>query len=136
MDLQPLQKRVKITKSIYGQLVIGPPGSGKSTYCDKMNMFFKKINRKVTLVNLDPANDNMFYKPDVDIMELIKVQDVMDHLQLGPNGALMYCMEYLEKNYEWLFKKLDAQENKYFIFDCPGQVSNWIDLQFFLCVFQ
>ncbi|CAD7081800.1 unnamed protein product [Hermetia illucens] len=29
------------------------------------------------------------------------VEDVMSHLGLGPNGALMYCLEYLEANIEW-----------------------------------
>uniref|UniRef100_A0A6M2DI93 GPN-loop GTPase 2 n=1 Tax=Xenopsylla cheopis TaxID=163159 RepID=A0A6M2DI93_XENCH len=124
MDLKLLasQKHVKIANPIYGQLIIGPPGSGKTTYCNNMNEFFKKINRKVTLVNLDPANENMLYKPAIDIMELITVQDVMEHMKLGPNGALIYCMEYLEKNFDWFLKKLNEQENKYFIFDCPGQI--------------
>jgi hypothetical protein len=29
-----------------------------------------------------------------DIRELINLDDVMEELGLGPNGALMYCMEY------------------------------------------
>lgn len=57
-------------------------------------------------------------------MKLINVADVMEHLKLGPNGALMYCMEYLEENYDWLLSQLKQHENttNYFIFDCPGQV--------------
>ncbi|KAK5637835.1 hypothetical protein RI129_000167 [Pyrocoelia pectoralis] len=53
----------------------------------------------------------MGYKPAVDIMELVSLSDVMIDLNLGPNGALMYCTEYLEENYDC-----------YFIFDMPGQV--------------
>lgn len=30
----------------------------------------------------------------VDIRELISLDDVMEELGLGPNGGLMYCMEY------------------------------------------
>lgn len=55
-------------------------------------------------------------------MQLITVSDVMDHLQLGPNGALIYCMEYLEENFDWLLDKLKALPQNYIIFDCPGQV--------------
>lgn len=137
MDLKLLasQKHVKIANPIYGQLIIGPPGSGKTTYCNNMNEFFKKINRKVTLVNLDPANENMLYKPAIDIMELITVQDVMEHMKLGPNGALIYCMEYLEKNFDWFLKKLNEQEKKYFIFDCPGQVYTKISLFYLLYIY-
>lgn len=29
-----------------------------------------------------------------DIRELISLDDVMEEYGLGPNGALMYCMEY------------------------------------------
>jgi GPN-loop GTPase len=73
-------------------------------------------------VNLDPANENMQYKASVDIMNLITVEEVMDKFNLGPNGALMYCMEFLEKNFEWLLQQVSALEINYFIFDCPGQV--------------
>lgn len=107
---------------LYGQLVIGPPGSGKTTYCAKMKQFLEKLERKVTVVNLDPANDNMEYETTINIMQLITVQDVMEQFNLGPNGALIYCMEFLEANFGWLLEQLKASPDKYFIFDCPGQV--------------
>lgn len=55
-------------------------------------------------------------------MQLITVSDVMEHLKLGPNGALVYCMEYLEENFDWLLSQLKKSTANYFIFDCPGQV--------------
>jgi GPN-loop GTPase len=87
-----------------------------------MTEFYGKFNRKVAIINLDPANENMEYKADVDIMELITVEDVMDKFNLGPNGALMYCMEFLEKNIDWLLQQVTNLPVNYFIFDCPGQV--------------
>lgn len=54
------------------------------------------------MVNLDPANDILPYQADIDISDLITISDVMDTLKLGPNGGLVYCMEYLEKNIDWL----------------------------------
>ena len=39
---------------------------------------------------------------DADIRDLISVDDVMSEMQMGPNGALMFCMEYLVDNVEWL----------------------------------
>lgn len=116
------RENMKISNPKYGQLVIGPPGSGKTTYCDKISQFYKKLDRNVEVVNLDPANENMEYKTNIDIMQLITVEDAMEHFNLGPNGALMYCMEYLEKNFDWLLDKLKASPSNYFIFDCPGQV--------------
>ena len=106
----------------FGQLVIGPPGSGKSTYCKAMKEYMTALGRKVVIVNLDPANDSLPYDCSVDVSELISLEDVMDRLHLGPNGSLIYCMEYLEKNLEWLKSQLDEFRNQYFLFDCPGQV--------------
>ncbi|NWW49541.1 GPN2 GTPase, partial [Pedionomus torquatus] len=106
----------------FGQVVIGPPGSGKTTYCHGMQEFMGRIGRKVTVVNLDPANETMPYQCAVDIAELITLPDVMENLKLGPNGGLIYCMEYLEANFDWLQEKLAAFRGHYYLFDCPGQV--------------
>ncbi|XP_012234516.1 GPN-loop GTPase 2 [Linepithema humile] len=107
---------------IFGQLVIGPPGSGKTTYCNAMSKFLESMGRKVAVINIDPANENMEYTPAVDISELIKHEEVMKHFKLGPNGALIYCMEFLETNVKWLITKVLNLKDHYLIFDCPGQV--------------
>lgn len=106
----------------FGQLVIGPPGSGKSTYCKEIASFLKEIGRKVAIINIDPANDILPYEAAVNIYDLITVEDVMSHKKLGPNGALIFCMEYLEENFVWLQKELIKLKDTYLIFDCPGQV--------------
>lgn len=41
---------------------------------------------------------------------------------LGPNGAMLFCMEYLEQNLDWLVDGLRGLEGDYFVFDVPGQV--------------
>ncbi|XP_003799905.1 GPN-loop GTPase 2 [Otolemur garnettii] len=106
----------------FGQVVIGPPGSGKTTYCLGMSEFLRALGRRVAVVNLDPANDGLPYECAVDVGELVGLGDVMDALRLGPNGGLLYCMEYLEANLDWLRAKLDPLRGYYFLFDCPGQV--------------
>ena len=59
----------------------------------------------------------------MDISNLITVADVMDSLSLGPNGGLIYCMEYLETNHSWLSSHIDKlSTDTYLLFDCPGQV--------------
>jgi len=78
----------------YAQLVIGPAGSGKSTYCSSLYEHCETIGRTMHVVNLDPAAEIFNYPVAMDIRELISLEDVMEDLKLGPNGALMYCMEY------------------------------------------
>ncbi|KAL7078228.1 hypothetical protein ACQ4LE_002384 [Meloidogyne hapla] len=108
----------------YAQLVIGPAGSGKSTYCATIQDHCKTIGRNIFVVNLDPAAETFAYDCAVDIRELISVEDVLDdkEIKMGPNGALIFCMEYFVKNLEWLKEQLEEGEDDYFLFDCPGQI--------------
>lgn len=46
-------------KMRYGQVVLGPPGSGKSTYCSVLQKYYTASDRQCIVVNLDPANDNI-----------------------------------------------------------------------------
>jgi len=57
----------------------------------------------------------------------------MEELSLGPNGGLLYCMEYLEDNlHEWLGEQLQSYgEDDYLIFDCPGQIELYSHLSMF-----
>ncbi|CAN1346000.1 GPN-loop GTPase 3 [Linum perenne] len=105
----------------YAQLVIGPAGSGKSTYCSSLHQHCEAVGRSIHIVNLDPAAENFDYPVAVDIRELINLEDVMEELGLGPNGALMYCMEELEDNLDdWLAEELDNyMDDDYLVFDCP-----------------
>ncbi|XP_022977082.1 GPN-loop GTPase 2 [Cucurbita pepo subsp. pepo] len=108
---------------VFGQVVIGPPGSGKTTYCNGMSQFLQLIGRKVAVINLDPANDSLPYECAVNIEDLIKLSDVMMEHSLGPNGGLVYCMDYLEKNIDWLQGRLaPLLRDHYLLFDFPGQV--------------
>lgn len=72
--------------------------------------------------NMDPANENMPYEAGVDISELVSAEKVAEELSLGPNGSLLYAMEFLEQNIHWLEKKLDENNDKYILFDFPGQI--------------
>lgn len=117
-----LVETLEYRKPQFGQLIIGPPGSGKTTYCHRIYKYLKEIGRKVAIVNLDPGNENMEYRSDINVMDLITIEDVMIHKQLGPNGSLMYALEYLESNFGWLHKQLTDSNFTYFLFDCPGQV--------------
>ncbi len=58
----------------YGQLVMGPAGSGKSRYCSVMQEAGQVARKRpVHVVNLDPAAEHFDYEPIVDIRELIQV---------------------------------------------------------------
>jgi hypothetical protein len=79
--------------------------------------------RTIHVANLDPAAEDFGYHVAFDIRDLISVEEVMEELNLGPNGGLVYCMEYLLNNLDWLQDELDAfGDDDYLILDCPGQL--------------
>ena len=60
---------------------------------------------------------------NADIRDLISLDDVQEELKYGPNGGLVYCMEYLIENIDWLMDELqEFAEDSFVIFDCPGQI--------------
>ena len=64
-------------------------------------------DRAVHVVNLDPAAEHFRYPVAADIRDLVPLEDVMSELRLGPNGGLIYAMEYLVDNIDWLESELD-----------------------------
>ncbi|EGG22743.1 GPN-loop GTPase 3 [Cavenderia fasciculata] len=106
----------------HAQLVMGPAGSGKSTYCDAMRKYCEEIKRVVHVVNLDPAAEVFEYPVSVDIKNLITVDEVMEELEYGPNGGLVYAMEYLIENMDWFTDEIGDYDEDYLIIDCPGQI--------------
>ena len=57
----------------------------------------------------DPAAESFSYPVSLDVRDLVTLEDVMEEMELGPNGGLLYCMEYLEENlHEWLGDHLQA----------------------------
>jgi len=68
-----------------------------------------------------------------DIRDLISLEDVMEELELGPNGGLVYCFEYslgqpsltnryLVNNLDWLDEQIGGYDNDYLLIDLPGQI--------------
>jgi GTPase SAR1 family protein len=98
----------------FAQLVIGPPGSGKSTYCDGMHQFLGTIGRKSAVVNLDPANDRTPYPAALDVRDLASAESIQEQTQLGPNGAVLYALEELEARFDWLASGLKGLGGAFF----------------------
>ncbi|RQM25736.1 hypothetical protein B5M09_005301 [Aphanomyces astaci] len=76
------------------QIVMGPAGTGKSTYCKNMHEFCAASGRLTYVVNLDPAADHFEYPVAFGV--------------------------YLIQNLDWLQDLLlEYSDDDYFIFDCP-----------------
>ena len=67
------------------------------------------LGRPCSVANLDPANDNVPYAEDAafDVRDLVNVDEVMEREELGPNGGVLWAMEEIEANFEWLEQQLE-----------------------------
>ena len=121
----------------YAQLVLGSAGTGKSTYCRVVQEHCTASGRTARVGNLDPAADAFGYQVAFDVRDLISVDDVMTELDLGPNGGLLYAMEHLIDNIDWLGAELDDfVDDDYLLLDCPGQIELYTSVPVFTRVAQ
>jgi GTPase SAR1 family protein len=93
-------------------VVIGPAGSGKSTFVKNFSEYLKDYDVKV--VNLDPASDPI-YKADRDVRKFVKTEDVMRKYGLGINGALLKSIDLALEHMDKLLV-----EGDFVIYDTPG----------------
>ncbi|CDO66282.1 nucleolar preribosomal associated cytoplasmic ATPase, putative [Plasmodium reichenowi] len=140
----------------YGQVVVGPAGSGKSNYCKMMKEFMKIKKRNCYVVNLDSACEEYYYerkkKPinttsniekelndyydtiyDIDIRNYVEVNNLMEEQHLGPNCALLRSVEILYENSYLLEDELNNydDDDNYFIIDTPGQIELYTHTDYF-----
>ena len=86
---------------------------GKTSYCTLMQEHAASDRRLLHVANMDPAaeygkeDERIPYNCAFDVRDLICASDVMGELEYGPNGALVYCMEYVVENVDWLIERLD-----------------------------
>jgi GPN-loop GTPase len=184
-------------RPIYGQVVVGAPGSGKTTYCNGMQQYLRLLGRReaVWVINLDPANESsttststtstedpgsttaassstsssvktktkkpqqqqqqqqqsasgggggheLPYDTLFDVCkEVVNLSSLMKETGLGPNGGLLYCMEYLEAHVNDICEMIQSRivlatttedsssslspsstSSCYLLLDLPGQV--------------
>lgn len=123
---------------MFGQVVIGAPGSGKSTYCHGMFQFMCAIGRKCSIVNLDPANETLPYPSCAfNIRDFIKLEAIMENQSLGPNGGLMFAIESLDNGIDDLIEAWnEIGKTDYVLFDCPGQVELFTHHNSFFRIFR
>ena len=75
----------------------------------------------VTLLQLQTGRGADWLTISPDIRDLITLEDVMEELKVGPNGGLVYCMEFLLSNLDWLESEIGEDGDEYILFDCPGK---------------
>lgn len=106
--------------------VIGTAGSGKSRFTAAFQRWMKEHGLDVVTLNLDPGAEAMPYAPDVDIRDWIRLPDVMDQYELGPNGAQVMAADLLALRLGEVKDILNGFRAPYVLTDTPGQTELFV----------
>jgi len=104
----------------------GIAGSGKSTLTSTFYNWLHSNGIDVVTVNLDPGGTNLEYAPDINIREWVRLEDVMDEFNLGPNGAQIVSADMLSLHMGDVLKVVGEFESDYILWDTPGQIELFV----------
>jgi GTPase SAR1 family protein len=101
---------------------VGTAGSGKSSLVYSFKEWMTLQGLDCITVNLDPGAEFVPYDIDVDIRDWVRVQDVMEEYQLGPNGAQIVCADLMAVRVNELVEAIEGFKTPYVLIDTPGQI--------------
>ena len=102
--------------------VSGTAGSGKSLLSSKLYDYYTKNGAFVSVLNLDPAVENIPYSPDIDVRDFVDTLSIMQQYDLGPNGAIVMATDLIASNVDQIKDQVNNVNPDYLIVDTPGQI--------------
>lgn len=104
--------------------IAGLAGSGKTSFIAKSREELKTNGKRVYVINLDPAVENMYYPVNLDIRDTIDYAEVCKANNTGPNGAILLSLNLFVSKIDELMRILQKKINvyDYILLDTPGQI--------------
>ena len=91
-------------------VMIGMAGSGKSSLLARINSYFSMKKKKRYTINLDPAIiGDLAFKANVDIRDTVHYSQVMKSYKLGPNGAILTCLNLFTTKFDQVLQLVDKR---------------------------
>lgn len=107
-------------------IVLGMAGSGKTTFVQRVTADMAVNGEKPPyIMNLDPAVSEVPYPCNIDIRDTIEYKQVMKEYGLGPNGAIMTCLNLFSTKFDQvinILKNKSKEQYEYVVVDTPGQI--------------
>ncbi|HTP55771.1 MAG TPA: ATP/GTP-binding protein [Thermoplasmata archaeon] len=100
----------------------GTAGAGKTTFVRALADWMKSAGYDATVVNLDPGSEGTALDPDVDIREWVRLPDVQDEYNLGPNGAQVAAADMIALKIFEVKQAVTELKSDYVLIDTPGQI--------------
>lgn len=106
--------------------IVGTAGSGKSRFTWAFQRWLKERGLDAVTLNLDPGAEGLPYQPDVDIRDWIRLADVMEQYELGPNGAQVMAADLITLKLGEIQEVLQGFRGPYVLVDTPGQTELFV----------
>lgn len=100
----------------------GTAGAGKTHLVAAFSGWLKSAGYDPIIVNLDPGNESAAIEPDIDIREWVRLPDVMEEYQLGPNGGQVAAADMIALKIFEIRQAVAELKADYVLVDTPGQV--------------
>ncbi len=85
-------------------------GSGKTTFVHRLISYMSEKGKTTYNVNLDPAVLNVAYPCNIDIRDSIKYKKVMKSYSLGPNGAILTCLNLFAAQFDQVVNLIQKKQ--------------------------
>jgi len=102
--------------------VIGTAGSGKTLLTAAFADWLRLQKQDTATINLDPGVLKLPYTPDIDIRDTLRIEEIMEKYELGPNGALVMAADLIADQIETISKDIDDLNPDILLVDTPGQM--------------
>ena len=130
-DLTPQDIRVR------NRQLTTPPGSGKTTFMQRINAHLHAKKTPPYVINLDPAVRSVPFDSNIDIRDSVNYQEVMKSYNLGPNGGILTSLNLFATKIDQIINLLEkrtapaaAQPDKkpieHILVDTPGQIEVFV----------
>lgn len=107
---------------IFNIFFLGNAGCGKTRLAYAFNKWLRGRGFKSIVCNLDPAAEYFPYAPEFDIKNYVDARKLMFEEGLGPNGAILSCVDKMHKIFSDWFNDILRFEVEFRVFDTPGQL--------------
>ena len=111
-----------MAKRYYTIFLLGTAGSGKTVLTRTLLDWFDQKKLDVAVLNLDAGVRKLPYNPDIDVRDIVNIDNLMEKLDLGPNGAMIASMDLIATKIDTIKDEIDYIGPEYLIVDTPGQI--------------
>jgi GPN-loop GTPase len=112
------------------------PGSGKTTFMQRINAHLHSKNQPPYVLNLDPAVLSVPFEANIDIRDSINYKEVMKQYNLGPNGGILTSLNLFATKVDQILSLMEKRARpspetktrppRHFLVDTPGQIEVFV----------